>query len=234
MRKHHHKLFYGKHTHKASFILSESVFVWPTTNENLNRIINAKKLSNTKGFIAGKFVCPGPKELPSIQALANLILKTRKFVKFRIQSNCVMIFYGSERIIKKIIEKYWKQWINIETVDPTYIKQLGKNKRLCTRLPHNKYQYQVWLKKTAYDTNENFRKGLASYLLDKPEVARLSNKHLKWWVQGVSDYMGDGYFYIRDEKCLTPIYMILGKHIEKIIQFVKVDKNARINTKTHQ
>lgn len=233
MRKHHHKLFYGKYTHKASFILPESAFLWPTTNEHLNEIINAKKLPDTKAFINGKFVRPTSRELSSIQTLASFILETRKFLKFRIQSNCNMVFYGSEKMIKKVINKYWDQWINIEAVDPSYIKQLGKNKRLCTQLPHNKYEFQIWLKRTAESTNENLRKALANYLLDKPEVARLSNRYLQWWLQGVSDYMGDGYFYIKDEKCLTPIYMILEKHIEKIIQFVKVKKNARINTKTY-
>jgi len=47
---------------------------------------------------------------------------------------------------------------------------------------------------------------------------------VKEYLEGTSQYGWQGYFYVRDEKLLTPIYMIAQEAIEKVIKFVKVAK----------
>lgn len=233
MRKHHHKLFYGKYTHKATFKFATAGFLWPTTKEHLEKIIKVDSHLKSRILFSGNKFINSDKNISETKSLASYILKHRRFIKFRIQNDHIC-FYGSENVIKDVIDKYWDNWIGVETVDPALTKKLDKNKRLCTKLPHNKYQYQVFLKKKIYTKNNNFRKGLAAYIIGQPEVGLSANKYFEWWLQGVSDYSGDGYFYIKDEKSLTPIYMLLGENIEKIIQFIKVKKNARLNTKVNR
>jgi len=44
------------------------------------------------------------------------------------------------------------------------------------------------------------------------------------WLEGRSDYC-EGYFYIADEKCLTPVYMIIQESIDKIIKYVTISND---------
>jgi hypothetical protein len=55
---------------------------------------------------------------------------------------------------------------------------------------------------------------------------------MRAWLDGSSEY-SEGYFYIADEKCLTPVYMIINESIDKIIKYVKIS-NDRNNKKTNR
>ena len=45
--------------------------------------------------------------------------------------------------------------------------------------------------------------------------------------------VGFASFYIADEKCLTPVYMIIQDSIDKIVKYVKIS-NDRDNKKTNR
>ncbi len=117
--------------------------------------------------------------------------------------------------------------------DATHIRKMAPNTVVCHRLPHNKYQYQIHLKRDAqFKINDRNRKSLAKYLLQNTDVARVVNSHMRAWLDGSSEY-SEGYFYIADEKCLTPVYMIINESIDKIIKYVKIS-NDRNNKKTNR
>ena len=73
-------------------------------------------------------------------------------MKFSMQDRKT-IFYSDIDKSQELIERFWDFWIGSETVDPKF-KDLGKDTVGCTRLPHGKYQYQVYLKKDAQISDE--------------------------------------------------------------------------------
>ena len=169
------------------------------------------------------------KQKESLRKLASFILINRNNIKFRLNTS-ISYFYGSSSIIRDLILEFWDEWVDIKSIDKMFLNQIDKNTILCTRLPHKKYQYQVHLKKfTHFNLSKTKREQLASYLFRNKENTYVSGHHLKLWLKGESDY-AEGYFYVKDEKCLTPVYMIAQESIDKIIKFVTITKNDRNNS----
>ena len=219
MRKHHNKLFYGKYTHKAVFEMPWAGWLYPTTDEHLSRLLCDKEAFSGHIFME-KFV-KVQKHIADIRALAYIIRRYRHMMKFRIQDKNV-IMYGNKKLVHELITVFWDHWVDCFETSNNFDLKMDKNTVICSRLPHNKYQYQIWMTQGCYESKDRLRKSLASYLLDKPDVGRPANRLQTEWLKGHSDYDGSGYFYIRDEKCLTPVHMILGEKIDKIIKFVKI------------
>lgn len=219
MRKTHNKLFYGRYTHKAVFDMPWAVWLYPTTDDHLGRLLQDPHAF--KGHVFIEKHTKIEKYQNEIRALAYIIRKYRRQMKFRIQDSEV-IMYGSKKIIHELITSFWDYWVDCFEISKNFDAKMDKHTVICSRLPHKKYQYQIWMKQKLYEKNNTLRKSLAAYLLDKPDVGRPANQLQKHWLEGNENYDGSGYFYIADEKCLTPIHMILGENIDKIIKFVKI------------
>jgi len=231
MRKHPNKLFFNKYTHKASFKTPFAGWMYPTTDEHLRKIVTDPFVFSEKSYLYRNIMID-KKQKEHLRRLASFILTNRNNIKFRLQTS-VSYFYGSSSVIRDLILEFWDHWFDIKSVDKKYLDQVDKNTILCTRLPHKKYQYQVHLKKFAHlNMSKTKREQLASYLFRSKDNTYVSGKHLKMWLMGDSDY-SEGYFYVKDEKCLTPVYMIAQESIDKIIKFVTINRNDRNNTKTN-
>ena len=231
MRKKHNKLFYGKYTHKAEFRMPWCGWLYPTTDEHLQRLLSdPTAFDGHMQFATDIFKVK--KHKLEIMRLADFILKNRNHIKFRLQSPNA-IFYGSRSVIHQAITTFWDNWRDCMETDATHIRKMEPNTVICNRLPHNQYQYQIYLKRDAqFKINDRNRKSLAKYLLQNTDVARVVNSHMRAWLDGSSEY-SEGYFYIADEKCLTPVYMIINESIDKIIKYVKIS-NDRNNKKTNR
>jgi hypothetical protein len=207
MRKHHNKLYYSKYRYKTIFKLPGSLQFYPTTDQYLQELINDNI------------------DKPDMIELAGFILTHRTSMKFRMQDK-TQIFYSDKKLAHELIEKFWDYWYGSESVDPKF-KQLGKNTVGCRSFPHGKFQYQVHLKKDAhqYLTN-NERESLWAYLERNEHDCLVTNKYVLDYLIGKYPHCYNGYFYISEEKMLTPIYMIAQKGIDKVTKFVKA-KNER-------
>ena len=223
MRKTHNKLFYGQYTHKAVFRMPWCGWLYPTTEDHLRRILTDTEMF--KGHMQfSTDIFKVKKHRAELMRLADFILKHRTQIKFRLGTPNA-IFYGSKNIIHQAITEFWDHWIDCRETDIQHVKKLDPNTVLCNRLPHRKYRYQIYLKKDAHHTiNDRNRKSLAKYLLQNTDVARVVNAHMLDWLEGKSDYC-EGYFYIADEKCLTPVYMIIQDSIDKIIKYVTISND---------
>jgi hypothetical protein len=231
MRKTHNKLFYGKYTHKAEFRMPWCGWLYPTTDEHLQHLIkDPSAFDGHMQFATDIFKVK--KHRLEIIRLVDFILKNKNRIKFRLQSPNA-IFYGSRSVIHQAITTFWDQWRDCIETDATHIRKMNPNTVVCHRLPHKKYQYQVYLKQDAhFKISDRNRKSLAKYLLQNTDVARVVNAHMLRWLDGTSDYC-EGYFYIADQKCLTPVYMIINESIDKIIKYVKIS-NDRNNKKINR
>ncbi len=211
MRKNHNKLYYGRHRHKTVFKMPGSLIFYPTTDDHLRHI---------------KRIHP---DLPDINFLADFIIKNRNKIKFRFQDRRTM-FYTDKKLAHQLIDQFWDYWIGSETVDPKHGK-LGQNIVGCTRLPHGKYVYQVYLKKDAQLLISDAQKtSLWEFLERNVDDCLVTNYNIVDWLEKKTPYCFGGYFYVRDEKYLSPIYMMAQPAIEKVIQFRKVKNGSNKKT----
>lgn len=194
-------------------------WLYPTTDEHLNKLLADHE--SFQGHVFMEKYIKIQKHIGDIRSLAYVIRKYRRQMKFRIQDGNVII-YANKKLAHDLITAFWDQWIDCFETSKNFDMKMDKNTVVCSRLPHRRYQYQVWMKQDCYESKDRMARSLAAYILNKPDVGRPANKMQEWWLKGESDYDGSGYFYITDEKCLTPIHMILGEKIDKIIKFVKI------------
>ena len=211
MRKHHNKLYYGKYRYKTIFKIPGSLMFYPTTDKQLMWI---------------KKEYP---DAPDMNKLADFIMQHRDNMRFRMQDRNA-IFYTDKVMSEDLIGSFSTFFVKTEIVDPKF-NLLEKDTVGCDRLPHGKYQYQVHLKKDAHKhINEKERQALFAFIERNIDHCLITNKFVLDFLEDRSPHCYHGYFYVQDEKFLTPIYMIAQKGIDKVIKFVEV-KNER-NKKT--
>ena len=223
MRKHHNKLYYSKYRYKTIFNMPWAGMLYPTTDQKLLDLIQGKdkdvKYLNKDWY----------KISPDVIKLAQFILDHRTDMKFRLQQDHA-IFYSDKELAHNLIETFWDRWYNSESVDPKF-KKLGKNTIGCRRLPHGKYQYQVHLKKDIHQRiTKQERENLWSFLERNVDNCLVTNKYVLDYFEGKYPHCYHGYFYVSEQKMLTPIYMLAQKAIDKVIKYVivKNESNKKI------
>lgn len=205
MRKHHNKLYYGKYRFKTIFKMPGSLMFYPTTDKQLMWI---------------KKEYP---DAPDMNKLADFIMQHRESMKFRMQDKKA-IFYTNEGMAKDLVSSFKDYHFKTEIVDPKF-GLLNKDTVGCDRLPHGKYQYQVHFRKDVHKhVNEKERQALFAFIERNIDHCLITNKFVLDFLEDRSPHCYHGYFYVQDEKFLTPIYMIAQKGIDKVIKFVEVKK----------
>jgi hypothetical protein len=211
MRKNHNKLYYGLYKHKTVFKLPGSLMFYPTTDKHLEKIKQDYS------------------DAPDMTSLADFIMKNRKFVKFRFQDKRA-IFYTDYDKSLHLIDNFWDYWIGSETVDPRF-NDLDKDTVGCLRLPHGKYQYQVHLRKEAQDImSEANIQTLKNFIESNNEHYLVTNRDVIGFLYSKNSFFSGGYFYVTEEKFLTPLYMMAQEAIDKVIQLRQVKYGSNKKT----
>ena len=207
MRKHHNRLYYGRFKHKTTFKIPGSLMFYPTTDEYLVTIKDRYP------------------DHPDMHYLSKFVMQNRKSMKFRFQDRKA-IFYSDQQMAQRLIERFWDYWTGSATVDPKF-QGLDKNTVGCIRLPHGKYQYQVYLKKDAHlYVNENQKTNLYNFLERNTDHCLVTQWALIDWFEDKCPYCFGGYFYVTHEQFLTPIYMMAQEAIDKVIRYRKVKNGS--------
>ena len=161
--------------------------------------------------------------------LADFIMANRRKIKFRFQDRKA-IFYTNQETSLSLIDNFWEFWTGSETVDPR-LTNIGKNVVGCTRLPHGKYKYQVYLKKDAQlILTDVQRNNLCEFIERNVDNCLITNSNIMDYLENKSPYCFGGYFYVKEEKFLSPLYMIAQPAIEKVIKFRKVKNGSNKKT----
>jgi len=169
-------------------------------------------------------------DAPDMITMADFILNNRKHVKFRFQGKKA-IFYTDYDKSLHLIDNFWNYWVGSETVDPRF-KDLDKNTVGCVRLPHGKYQYQVHLKKEAQDImNTTSINTLKDFIESNNQHYLVTNRDVLGFLYSKDSFFSGGYFYVTEEKFLTPLYMMAQDAIEKVIEFRKVKNGSNKKVK---
>jgi hypothetical protein len=172
------------------------------------------------------------KDAPQLCHLADFILKNRKSIKFRFQGfqERKAIFYTNYDLSLELIDNFWDFWVGSENVDPRF-KGLDKNTVGCLRLPHGKYKYQIYLKKDAQNIMSDTEvKTLKTFIESNHQNCFVTNRDVIGFLYSKDPYFTGGYFYVTEEKFLTPIYMMAQNAIDKVIKFRKVKNGSNKKT----
>ena len=209
MRKHHNKLFYGEYTHKTVFKLPWAHRLYPTTDEHLLK------------FVKGQV--PVIRQYNKHPAeMAGFIMANRHNMKFRVQKDRT-IFYANFELTLDIITKYWEYLDNMSSVDPLKVNLLKKNTVACKRYPHNDYQYQVYLKNDLHQIlDQNNKESFIQFCKTNKKNIKITNKNIIEYISGKSPYCWHGYFFVKDEKFLSALYIIIEKGIDKVQKYIKI------------
>jgi len=200
--------------HKTTFKMPGSLMFYPTTDQHL------------------RYLQKEYKDAPQLCHLADFILKNRKFIKFRFQGfqERKAIFYTNYDLSLELIDNFWDFWVGSENVDPRF-KGLDKNTVGCLRLPHGKYKYQIYLKKDAQNIMSDTEvKTLKTFIESNHQNCFVTNRDVIGFLYSKDPYFTGGYFYVTEEKFLTPIYMMAQNAIDKVIKFRKVKNGSNKKT----
>lgn len=222
MRRQHNRLYFGKYTNKMVFNMPWACYLWPTDDRHLQQIIdqNSEEFKSDTAFRGGKFV-RFTKHVEKLRKLARFILNNKKKIKFRIQ-HIDFILYSNETICKEFVSVFWDEWKNATEVEKSHL--LSNNTVICKKLPLGRYQYQIHFKKNIHRIlKQQQREDLYRYLSNNRDNCAITNQYVKEYLTGQNNYGWQGYFYVTEEKFLTPIYMIAQEAIEKVIKFIKVE-----------
>tara|TARA_Y100000114_G_C11762134_1_gene330406 strand:- start:1771 stop:2451 length:681 start_codon:yes stop_codon:yes gene_type:complete len=223
MRKHHNRLFYGKYKYKTAFGLKWAPMLYPTTDANLQGFIDGShqnlRMYNKKIYRYNS----------DVVSLAKFIVKNRKNIKFRLQHNQA-IFYTDKKLASELVTLFWQDWIGSDVINPKY-SSIKENMVGCRRLPHGKYEYQIYLKKKfAWQINAEKRHALLKFLDTNVENTFVPNGLLIDWLEGKDQWYPQTYFYVKESKYLSPLYVIAGDMIEKVIQFKEIKNESNKKT----
>ena len=207
MRKHHNRLYYGKFRCKTEFKMPGSLMFYPTTDEHLTKI--KEKNQDTR----------------HMYKLADFIITNRKKIKFRFQHKKV-IFYSDHDKSLELINNFWDFWNASTHVDPSF-NNLGKNTVGCKRLPHGKFQFQVQFKKDTHThMSETERHNLWEFISRNKDQFKITSGPVEIFLNGRNTHLFQGYFYVKQEKYLTPVFMMAQNAIDKVIQFRKAKNGS--------
>ncbi len=224
MRKHHNKLFYSKYTHKTKCNMPWAGILYPTSDENLQKMLDGTH--RDVRYLNKDFWKVDSKVLK----LADFIINNRNKMKFRMQQNHTL-FYSNKKTADMIKELFIDFYTSTETIDPKF-EQLKKNTIGCTRLPHGKYRYQIHLKKDVHQyISKQERENLWAFIERNVNNCLVTNKYVLDYLEGKHPHCYHGYFYVSEQKMLTPIYMLAQKGIDKIIKFIVVKNECNKKTK---
>tara|TARA_B100001248_G_scaffold261965_1_gene255278 strand:- start:14739 stop:15416 length:678 start_codon:yes stop_codon:yes gene_type:complete len=219
MRKHHNRLFYGRYRYKTSFALKWAPMLYPTTDDHLQSFIDGKQ-STTK-YLNTKFW----KATSDVIKLAKFIKQNRSKMKFRLQQTQA-IFYTDKKLANQLIGNFWQDWVGSTVVDPRFDK-LEENTVGCSKLPHGKYRYQIHLKKQkAKFVDSDKRQALLKFLDNNIDNVYVTNGLLIDWLEGKDYWYPASYFYVTEEKFLSPLYVIAGDMIDKVIKFERIKNGS--------
>jgi len=209
MRKHHNKLFYGTYTHKTVFKMPWAHQLFPTTDENLIKYVKGQK------HFYGK-------QHPALIDLAVYIMENRHNIKFRVQKDHTL-FYSDFETAVEIITKYWKYFIDVVSINLAHTNKLQKNIITCKRYPHKDFRYQIYLKKDIHQIlDDNERQSFIQFCKRNKENIKITSKYINDFISGKTPYCWYGYFYVKEEKFLSPLYIIMKRAIDKVQRYIKI------------
>ena len=91
---------------------------------------------------------------------------------------------------------------------------------------------EIHLKKDVHQRiTKQERENLWGFLERNVDNCLVTNKYVLDYFEGKYPHCYNGYFYVSEEKMLTPIYMLAQKAIDKVIKYVKVKNESNKKVK---
>lgn len=142
----------------------------------------------------------------------------------RIENNCIDIYTNDRDFYEKISHDFKDHLVH--RYEPLANTDVSAGDFQCitvNRLPHNGFEYKVFLSPHRYKKNRDLKKEFVAWLETQSENIYITETVKTWFVH--NDYNWDRrYMYVRDRKTLLMLKLRSSEAIGKIYQCVVVDK----------
>lgn len=187
------------------------------------RIAHASRVLTS--FSYGKIIKKEEDDIIKFRKAFKCFLKLD--IRVRVEYDHFNIFCNDKVLLAKIHKKL-KLWIeNIygpqSDEELEYLRNNGRKKRVCDKLPFDKFEYRIYFKRRIPDTlKESFLNWVSKY----DGKIKCSPSTLKW-MKNEYQWAQQPFCYVEDSATLTMVGLFLANHIKITEQFVLRDS---INT----
>lgn len=145
-----------------------------------------------------------------------------KDVKKRIEANKIDFYALTESKFNELTNSL-KNYV-YSTTSPTNYQELttlksNNNLILCKNLPHNKYKFKITFKDMPLSIRQNLINWAERYNNDDIYINKSTRIHFK----GLKFNYGTHYFYIKDKKMLSFIFLAAAGYIRKTDEYITRD-----------
>ena len=146
-----------------------------------------------------------------------------KDVQLRAENNTLSFFLNDEQLYQNLVQAA-KPWVRSITEpatkeDTTALLEGKTSQVLCNELPHEKFQYKVYLR---YQMPSHLRLAFLEWIKNYGDAVRPSKSTLKWMTNH-SPYMQDPFIHVSDKNQLLLTKLYLGQYARSTQEFVLRD-----------
>lgn len=144
-------------------------------------------------------------------------LKNKKTeYKVRCESNILILYSNDRKFLIELSNKLRHRFIEFWEPDPKNISLLNQNANIILVNNPPKYEYKVTM------GGKKGSSSLAKWIDNNPKLAKIGDVALEECYN--NGYVKGYYFFVKDERSLTLVQMIVGNNIQRIDRMVYNDK----------
>lgn len=222
------KLFYNKYPYKVStqckgacFVTRRGIeFVLDFCESNRPDPYSFRAWHNTENYTDSD-----KKKLRKFSITAEPFIKAKgPSLLIRTEGN-QLNFFTNDLTTYQNIQKSFEEWITEitepgSTEDLDFLLSSDSKKILVDALPHDIYQYRIYVKNTMHHEKRlNFKSWFEKY----PEGTIRSTRCTNLWLTGKSPYFREPFLYVKNKPTLSMIGLYISGDIKKIEEFVLRD-----------
>lgn len=215
------KKFYGKWLYRVSFRMPGIAIMRMLTPDRVIEFLNESHTDESLKYSYHKKAYNNKEDI--IDLCEFLSKQNLNSWHKRIEVSNIDIYTNDQIIFEELIRKFKHALISSSVPDLNRSTEYdNQNHIICTKLPHDRYKYKVFLRphKMKYD-----KQGKTEYLswLDNQKNVLISEAVKKWFIN--TDWNWDRrYILVEDHKTLLFLHMRNADVLGKVYEYVLSDK----------
>lgn len=213
--------FYNKWLYKISLRLQSAAAFRIYSLDEIKNVCKTFNKNKTRSYFLENI----PAEKDHIENLVDIFENTKQSIwGKRIERNCLDIYTNDKQFYLDISTKFEEIVIHrFEPANETAIEQLGNQSILVKKLPHNKFQYRVYLLPHKMGNYEEDKKRYVEWLKSQSPRITCTPAVESWFIKTHWNW-DRRYVLVEDEKTLLMLKLRNSEVVGKVYKFEIADK----------